>query len=89
MKKKFQMKALKTAETNTGQISNKTAFSDTANNRINATPLYPRKDAIPMQIPDTASISTMLIRYCCDLLVFRDNKFSIAIKYTAKLSSGL
>src|SRR5437870_2394140 len=89
MKKKFQIKALNTAETITGQISNNTAFNDTANKRINATPLYPRNDAIPMQIPDTARIRTMLIRYCCELLIFFGKKLSIATKYTAKLSRGL
>ena len=37
MNKKFQIKALNNAESNTGKMSNRIALTETANNKINAT----------------------------------------------------
>ena len=62
MKKKFQIKALKTAETSTGKMSKEMAMTETVSNKIKATTRYPRKAATPKQIPDTARTSNMLIR---------------------------
>lgn len=41
MKKKSQIKALKTAATNTGKMSNVMASKETVNNKMKATTLYP------------------------------------------------
>ena len=80
MKKKFQNKALSSAESITGRISNKIALSETTNNKISATALYPIKPANGKQIPPTKSTAMRAIKYCVlwlYALVFKINNDDI------------
>ena len=76
IKNTSQIKALNTAETKTGKISNVIASKETVSNRINATTLYPRAVDKPKQIADTRITVASEYRYCFSLFnLFNKNSF--------------
>src|SRR5687767_804595 len=86
IKKKSQIKALKTAAINTGKMSNNIANTDTVRSRTNAITLYPKKLESPKQISETKITATTLYTYCRPLsFVVIRNLFIVCSKCKLQL----